>query len=223
MNKYDVLGVRTDATDDEIKKAYRKLATKTHPDVAGEAMKPLFMTVQDAYETLGQAASRAAYDRSLSGYQAPPAPEPDEDEEDPYGEPGAEQPDAPAAPEPEAPKSWFRRVPWMLVVVLAVAVPWAWTVYVFWTQHQVSDYYGPRLYIPNGTPAVLYLICWAVSTATLCLSEQFRLKVVVGPLLFSGFITFITKTGTLATCVPPYVIGAVLALLLWAALRRRSA
>lgn len=57
MNRYDVLGLKVDASQEEIKKAYRKLAAKTHPDVAGAVMAPLFMSVQDAYETLSDRAS----------------------------------------------------------------------------------------------------------------------------------------------------------------------
>lgn len=69
INLYDLLGVKSDADEAEIKRAYRKLATKTHPDVGGEAMASLFMGIQKAYETLSDPETRAEYDRSLSGTQ----------------------------------------------------------------------------------------------------------------------------------------------------------
>lgn len=47
---YDLLGVKKDATDDELKKAYRKSALKNHPDRGGSAEK--FKEVSEAYEVL---------------------------------------------------------------------------------------------------------------------------------------------------------------------------
>ncbi|HVL57586.1 MAG TPA: DnaJ domain-containing protein, partial [Burkholderiaceae bacterium] len=60
---YDTLGVARDASDDEIKKAYRKLARKHHPDVASEAgSEERFKEVAEAYATLKDPEKRAAYD-----------------------------------------------------------------------------------------------------------------------------------------------------------------
>jgi curved DNA-binding protein len=60
---YKILGVARGANDDEIKKAYRKLARKYHPDVSKEAnAKERFQEVGEAYETLKDKEKRAAYD-----------------------------------------------------------------------------------------------------------------------------------------------------------------
>src|SRR5260221_7015595 len=60
---YKTLGVARGASDDEIKKAYRKLARKYHPDVSKEAnAKEKFQDVSEAYETLKDKEKRAAYD-----------------------------------------------------------------------------------------------------------------------------------------------------------------
>ena len=60
---YRILGVARGAGDDEIKKAYRKLARKYHPDVSKEAnAKEKFQDVSEAYETLKDKEKRAAYD-----------------------------------------------------------------------------------------------------------------------------------------------------------------
>src|SRR3954468_18999704 len=60
---YKILGVARGAGDDEIKKAYRKLARKYHPDVSKETnAKEKFQEVSEAYETLKDKEKRAAYD-----------------------------------------------------------------------------------------------------------------------------------------------------------------
>lgn len=66
---YKILGVERAAGEEEIKKAYRKLARKYHPDVSKELnAKERFQEVSEAYETLRDKEKRAAYD-SLGNYR----------------------------------------------------------------------------------------------------------------------------------------------------------
>ena len=60
---YEILGVSRDASPDQIKKAYRKLARELHPDVAGDDSGDKFKDVTRAYEVLGNAEKRQSYDR----------------------------------------------------------------------------------------------------------------------------------------------------------------
>ena len=63
---YDVLGVSITAPRAEIKKAYRALALRLHPDkCASPTANERFKAVQEAYATLGDRSRRAAYDASL--------------------------------------------------------------------------------------------------------------------------------------------------------------
>src|SRR4029453_5925387 len=67
---YKILGVPRDAGEDDIKKAYRKLARKYHPDVSKETdAKEKFQEVSEAYETLRDKEKRAAYDSLGSGFR----------------------------------------------------------------------------------------------------------------------------------------------------------
>jgi molecular chaperone DnaJ len=61
---YEILGVPRDATPDQIKKAYRKLAREHHPDVAGSeaGSEDTFKDVSRAYDVLGNPEKRRAYD-----------------------------------------------------------------------------------------------------------------------------------------------------------------
>src|SRR5258708_15461303 len=62
---YEVLGVNRDADEEAIKKAYRRLAMKHHPDRNPDNPKAeeLFKEAKEAYEVLTDANKRAAYDR----------------------------------------------------------------------------------------------------------------------------------------------------------------
>lgn len=65
---YDTLGVKADATDAEIKSAYRRLARKFHPDVSKEAgAEEKFKAVNEAYEALREPSRRKAYDELRDG------------------------------------------------------------------------------------------------------------------------------------------------------------
>ncbi len=69
---YEVLGVSKSASQDEVQKAYRKLARKHHPDrnPGDKAAEATFKEVQSAYETLSDATKKANYDRY--GFNGPP-------------------------------------------------------------------------------------------------------------------------------------------------------
>jgi DnaJ-class molecular chaperone len=70
---YQVLGVSRDATAAEIKKAFRKLAKKYHPDQSKEAKaKELFAEINDAYEIIGDEDKRKQYDRGEIGPDGKP-------------------------------------------------------------------------------------------------------------------------------------------------------
>ena len=68
---YAVLGVGRKATQDEIKRAYRKLARKYHPDVSKEKdAEQKFKDLGEAYEVLKDPEKRIAYDQLGSNWNA---------------------------------------------------------------------------------------------------------------------------------------------------------
>ena len=69
---YKLLGVPRDAEEKEIKKAYRKLAVKYHPDKnpGDHQAEERFKEINEAYEVLGDSAKRAKYDQLGQSYQA---------------------------------------------------------------------------------------------------------------------------------------------------------
>jgi curved DNA-binding protein len=68
---YKVMGVDRDATQDEIKRAYRKLARKFHPDVSKEKdAEDRFKQLGEAYEVLKDPEKRAAYDQLGKNWKA---------------------------------------------------------------------------------------------------------------------------------------------------------
>lgn len=66
MDPYEVLGVPADASQNDIKKAYRKLALKYHPDQGGEAEK--FKQINEAHSILSDVDKRAQYDAAKRGF-----------------------------------------------------------------------------------------------------------------------------------------------------------
>ena len=90
---YQVLGVRRDADAEQIKRAYRKLARKFHPDVSDEKnAEERFKEVAEAYEVLRDADKRAAYDQLGRDYRSGQQFRPPPDWAQRFGQTGGQRP-----------------------------------------------------------------------------------------------------------------------------------
>jgi DnaJ-class molecular chaperone len=69
---YEVLGVSPDAGADEIKRAYRQLARRYHPDISGDDRGAAFLEVSRAYEVLSDLSRRRSYDTTQEGGRSRP-------------------------------------------------------------------------------------------------------------------------------------------------------
>ena len=72
-NYYDILGVDKKATQDDIKKAFRKLAQKHHPDKGGD--EAMFKEITEAYSVLGDDRKRREYDNYGQTFQGGAGPQ----------------------------------------------------------------------------------------------------------------------------------------------------
>ena len=87
---YETLGVTRGADAEEVKRAYRKLARKYHPDVSKEKnAEDKFKDVQEAYEVLKDSEKRAAYDQLGRDYRSGQQFRPPPDWEQRFGHSGA--------------------------------------------------------------------------------------------------------------------------------------
>ena len=66
---YKILGLSSNCSQEEIKKAYRKLARDSHPDTCGKEDSANFLSIQEAYDSIGTVEKRKVYDRKLQSEQ----------------------------------------------------------------------------------------------------------------------------------------------------------
>lgn len=241
MNGYEILGVASDATPEQIKKAYRTLASKTHPDIGGPAMAPLFRTVQAAYETLSDPSRRAAYDRELGGVRtapAPPEPQPKETPAEktrptpPNTESRPPRPEAPrtsrGATRPtsqRAPKRRSRNIHPVLAAIIAVlifAVSAFWLrVVTFWMEEPFQE---TGIYITGsqGFTAGAYVTAWIFSTVLVVGIRHWTAWLApFGAVILSGYMVFATKTGYPDTVLLSFALGLILTWLIGWTIRRQ--
>lgn len=206
IDHYAVLDLKPDAAPEEIKKAYRSMAFKTHPDRGG--VTHLFRMVQEAYETLSDPDKRSAYDRQNGVTPEPaytePVPEPAYSEPDASyldDEPETFPDDEPVlVPEDAAPvragKLQRAKIITIAVVIAGLAGYWIYQDIGLLKLTQPDSLY--RLSIGNSVPAIVYFVLWGFSTLVASTaSDGFTaVKVPFICTVLAGFFALVTATGT---------------------------
>ena len=83
INHYQILQVAPDAEPGQIKQAFRRLARRYHPDVAGQSSTAHFQSICEAYAILSDPARRQHFDQQLQTQTAPPQTDPKPQPRDP--------------------------------------------------------------------------------------------------------------------------------------------
>ncbi|QOD05856.1 J domain-containing protein [Pseudarthrobacter sp. BIM B-2242] len=197
ISHYAVLDISPDAAPEDVKRAYRSMAGKTHPDRGG--MTHMFRMVQEAYETLSDPDLRAAYDREMGFAPVPDAPAARYDEGG-YEDAGHDEQDDAPAYEDEAPVPQRKRLrPAMIVWAAVVAAVGAYFVFQCVGLLALTQPKTPyRLYTANGTPAVVYFVLWAVGALAAVFADTW-FRTVRAPLacaVLAGAFALVTATGT---------------------------
>lgn len=232
MNRYDVLGLRDDATPEEIKKAYRKLAAKTHPDRNGEDMTPLFRSVQDAYETLSNPLKRAAYDRELNKASVPQpesaayaGPQPSYHYEEAESQYAPEEYETPAPPAPRSERDEkIRRIKIGAIVSVFVVLGSYWLFQEILLLQLVQPKEGLRLQTFQSLPGIVYALLWAFGALVAAVADDIStaLKTPIVCAGIAGGFAFITATGTTGNWIPALTTGIILSFVTGLAVRLKD-
>jgi len=219
--RYDVLGLKTDATQDEIKKAYRRLAAITHPDRAGEASVSLFRTVQDAYETLSDRSRREAYDREIGEFPPEPQPSAEDTQEQHVQDTATQENENPPTPgEPQRRKAGTAAT---IMAITVLAGLWLFQEYQLWTLVQAKNQF--RMVTAQGLPAILYAVLWAFGALVAAFGDNdvfHTTKIVLTCTAIAGAFAFITATGSPEQWLPTLGTGLALTLVLASAVRAEA-
>lgn len=174
-NYYQILGVAETTTQDEIKKAYRRLAREFHPDVTQTSeAEALFKEINRAYDILSDSLKRADYDAQLHpAAQAPPKEAPQPGSEEAYAWQPAGQPT-------EETGSNASRISATAVVFLLSAAGVEFFLRWLFPQNPIS---GPLLYFPGLILGLIFGIMWGID-------NNLDLNSILGPTVWGRFYTF---------------------------------
>ncbi len=175
-NYYQILGVDENASEIEIKKAYRRLAREFHPDVTQTPeAENTFKEINRAYDILSDPLKRADFDSTLhptaEAYQKE-APKPGTEEA--Y----AWQPPAQAAETTGSPAS---RISATIVVFFIASLAIEFFLCWLFPDNEIS---GPLLYIPGLALGIICGTIWGID-------NNYDMNVILGPRALGRFYTFL--------------------------------
>lgn len=190
-NYYQILGVSEDASEVEIKKAYRSLARKYHPDVLKDdpEAEGKFKEINRAYDVLSSPLKRADYDQKLHPEEgaAPPPPEPGTEEAYTW------QPQA----RPEETTSASSRISATAAIFVALGFGLELLLRYLFPDNPLS---GPYLYLVGIFAALFFGIMWGFDSSL-------DIEATLGPTVLGRFVTFFR------TIIYTFVLAYFLALI----------